>query len=121
MIDGVDDGPVTTAYIAGTANATGDMTVTAETDLAPVNFHADLCGVNIDLELTSTAIAGGRRPGRPVLPQRLQSISFDLTTTAYIADGVQINKDGAANGSVSVSATNTTSITSVTGSIGIGP
>ena len=64
--------------------------------------------------------AGGATTGSAGIAAAATINIFYLTTTAYIADNAQINKTTAANGSVTVRATNTTRINSVTGSIGIG-
>ena len=121
LVEGVGSDPMTEAYIAGSADATGAMTIKAETDLAPINFSQTLCGETLSLDLTSVAIAGGATAGEVGIGAAVVINIYDLETQAYIGDGAQINQDGVitTEGSVTIQAINNTEVVSLAGSLGV--
>ena len=117
-----EDAPMsTTAYIAGTADATGAMSISAETDLAPINFSKNILGYDLSIDLTAVAIAGGATAGEVGVGAAAVVNVFDVTTLAYIGDGAQINQDAGfgPKGSVSLNAVSDTEVFDLAGSLGV--
>jgi hypothetical protein len=134
----------TKAFIAGDADAAGAMSVTAETDLAPITFSQTLFGETLNItaetdlapitfsqtlfgetlniELTSLAVAGGATSGDVGIAGAVVVNVFDLDTHAYIEDGSLINQDPGtipSGQSITVRAVDNTNIISMAGSIGL--
>ena len=121
VLEGVAGDPMTTAYIAGNADAADALSVTAETDLAPITFTQTLFGKTLAVDFMSMAIAGGATQGEVGVGAAVVVNVIDLTTTAYIDDGSMINQDAVipSKGSVKVQATSTTDIVSFAGALGL--
>ncbi|MFN8738567.1 MAG: beta strand repeat-containing protein, partial [Pirellula sp.] len=112
----------TTARIQGTANANRIMTVDAVTNVQPQSTV--IPGLNVNVAFTGLAVAGAVSDGEADVAIGLALNDFNNNTHAYIGNEASINQAvvqnaAGVNPSIVVSATNTTNITSLSGTLGV--
>ncbi|MGA2499913.1 MAG: hypothetical protein ABSH20_19420, partial [Tepidisphaeraceae bacterium] len=100
------------------ADASDAISVTANDSITPMTVNIPM--INDGPTVTSVAVAGGVSSGNAGIGGSAIVDVMDLTTDAYIASGAQINQTlaGNADQSVTVSANDSTTITSGAGGLG---
>ena len=110
----------TLSSIQGDADASSAMQVAATASMDPSQMDLPLLNNAQDPQMTTLAVAGGVSTGDVGIAGAVVVNRFDLKTQATVASGSQINQDNLipalASQSVTVTATDSTETTSMTGS-----
>ena len=109
----------TTAFIGGAADASGAITVNAESHMVPTELDLPL----VQPKLTVVAVAGSASKGDVALAGSFIVSDWHIDVDAHIGASSRINRNGLqtanAGQTVSVTATNETRIVSVAGALGV--